>query len=63
VQCTSENATASRPDINAEGVCFENALQATSSRGYEKAMKMLLEAGAEINAEGGEYSHALQAAL
>ena len=39
-----------------------NALQAASYRGNDAIVKLLLENGAEVNAEGGEYRNALQAA-
>jgi ankyrin repeat protein len=38
------------------------ALQAASVRDHEKVARMLLDAGAEINAQGGEYGNALCAA-
>ena len=39
-----------------------NALQAASSGGHEAIVKLLLEKGADVNAQGGEYGNALQAA-
>lgn len=42
---------------------YGNALQAASEGGHEKVVQMLLDAKADINAEGGHYSNALQAAL
>ncbi len=39
-----------------------NALQAASVEGYEKVVQMLIDAGADVNAQGGEYGNALQAA-
>jgi ankyrin repeat protein/aminoglycoside phosphotransferase (APT) family kinase protein len=38
------------------------ALQAASAGGHETVVKMLLDAGADVNAQGGEYGNALQAA-
>ena len=49
-------------DVNAQGGCYGNALQAASFQGYEKVVHMLLDNGAEINAQGGCYGNALQAA-
>jgi ankyrin repeat protein len=42
-----------------------NALQAASAsyRGNEKVVQMLIDAGADVNAQGGEHGNALQAAL
>ncbi|KAF7446386.1 ankyrin repeat domain containing protein [Pyrenophora tritici-repentis] len=42
------------------GVPFE--MQAASYRGHEQVVKMLLDAGADINAQGGNHGNALQAA-
>ncbi len=39
-----------------------DALQAASYRGHDQVMQMLLDKGADINAQGGEYGNALQAA-
>jgi hypothetical protein len=39
-----------------------NALQAASERGYEQVVKLLLDKGADVNAQGGRYGNALQAA-
>jgi ankyrin repeat protein len=41
---------------------FANSLQAASYRGYNKIVRLLLENGADVNAQGGEYGNALQAA-
>ncbi|CAG8262886.1 unnamed protein product [Penicillium salamii] len=38
------------------------ALQAASFGGYESLVEILLQAGADVNAQGGEYGNALQAA-
>lgn len=38
------------------------ALQAASYEGHEKMVQMLLDAGADLNAQGGEYGNALRAA-
>ena len=49
-------------DVNAQGGDYSNALQAASSRGYEKVVEILMDAGADVNAQGGDYGNALQAA-
>ena len=41
---------------------YGNALQAASVSGHEKVVQMLLDQGADVNAQGGEYGNALQAA-
>ena len=41
---------------------YGNALQAASFGGHEKVVQMLLDQGADVNAQGGEYGNALQAA-
>jgi hypothetical protein len=41
---------------------YGNALPAASRGGHDKVVQMLLDAGADVNAQGGEYSNALQAA-
>ena len=41
---------------------YGDALQAASERGHEKMVRLLLEEGADINAQDGEYGNALQAA-
>jgi ankyrin repeat protein len=41
---------------------YGNALQAASSGGHEAIVKLLLEKGADVNAQGGDYGNALQAA-
>ncbi|ERS97064.1 hypothetical protein HMPREF1624_06393 [Sporothrix schenckii ATCC 58251] len=46
----------------AEGVgYYGNALQAASYKGYEKIVQLLLDNGADVNAQGGHYGNALQA--
>jgi hypothetical protein len=42
----------------AQGGRYGNALQAASAGGYEKAVQTLLAAGADVNAQGGEYGNA-----
>jgi hypothetical protein len=49
-------------DVNAQGGCYGNALQAASRCGHEKAMQVLLNRGKDVNAQGGKYGNALQAA-
>jgi ankyrin repeat protein len=51
-----------RRDVNAQGGYYGNALQATSFKGREKIVDLLLKEGADVNAQGGEYGNALQAA-
>jgi ankyrin repeat protein len=41
---------------------YGNALQAASLQGHEAIVKLLLEKGADVNAQGGHYGNALQAA-
>lgn len=38
------------------------ALQAASAGGHDKVVQMLMDAGADVNAQGGGYGNALQAA-
>ena len=45
-----------------EGGYYGNALQAACSGGHDKIVQMLLEHGADVNAQGGLYGNALQAA-
>ena len=42
---------------------YGNALYFASSRGHQKIVEMLLDNGANVNAQGGYYGNALQAAL
>jgi ankyrin repeat protein len=46
-----------------QGGHYGNALQAASAKGYRQVVKMLLDKGADVNAQDGEYGNALQAAL
>ena len=48
--------------VNAQRGLYGNALQATSIRGHDKVVQMLLEKGADVNTQGGEYGNALYAA-
>jgi hypothetical protein len=48
-------------EINAQGGYFGNALQAASSRGHMKIVKLLV--GIDLNAQGGYHSNAQKAAL
>ena len=41
-------------DVNTEG-WYGNALQAASSRGYEKVVQIVVDAGADVKADGGSY--------
>jgi ankyrin repeat protein len=40
-----------------------NAIQAASIEGHEQIVKLLLNQGADVNAQGGLFGNALQAAL
>ena len=42
-------------NINAQGGEYGNALQAASEGGHEKVVTMLLDKGADVNAEGGHF--------
>ncbi|CUS13278.1 unnamed protein product, partial [Tuber aestivum] len=44
------------------GGWYGNALQATANNGNASLVRLLLERGAEVNAQGGAYGNALQAA-
>jgi ankyrin repeat protein len=46
-------------NVNAQGRCYSNALQAALLRGHELAVKLLLNKGANANAQGRYYSSAL----
>ena len=48
-------------DVNAQGGEYGSALQAASANGHEKMVRILVDAGADVNAQG-EYSNALQVA-
>jgi ankyrin repeat protein len=45
-----------------KGGTFGNALQAALFGGHDKVMQMLMDAGADVNAQGGTFGNALQAA-
>jgi hypothetical protein len=48
------------PDlVNTQGGNYSNVLQAASIRGHEMVVKLLLENGAHINAQSGQYGNAL----
>jgi ankyrin repeat protein len=49
-------------DVNAQGGCYGNALQAASWEGHEAVVRLLLDKNADANAQGGLYGNALQAA-
>ncbi|KAF8326451.1 ankyrin repeat-containing domain protein [Amanita rubescens] len=48
--------------VNAQGVQYGNALQATSWGGHVEISRLLLDKAANVNAQGGKYGNALQAA-
>uniref|UniRef100_A0A8H7NI08 NACHT domain-containing protein n=1 Tax=Bionectria ochroleuca TaxID=29856 RepID=A0A8H7NI08_BIOOC len=48
-------------DVKAQGG-YDNALQAASEGGHLEIAQMLIQNGADINAQGGKYGNALQAA-
>jgi ankyrin repeat protein len=45
-----------------QGGHYGNALQAASAKGYRQVVKMLLDKGADVNAQGRFYGNALQGA-
>lgn len=49
------------PDAKSLGENYGNALQAASYGGYEEIVQMLLDRGADVNAQGGKFGSALQA--
>jgi len=50
-------------DVNAQGGYYGNALQAASAEGHEAVARLLLEKGANVNAQGGGFfGNALQVA-
>ena len=49
-------------EFNADMAIVAIPLQAASSGGYDKVVQMLMDAGADVNAQGGGYGNALQAA-
>jgi ankyrin repeat protein len=46
-----------------QGRFYGNALYAALEEGYKQVVKMLLNKGADVNAQGREYGNVLQAAL
>ncbi|CUS10699.1 unnamed protein product [Tuber aestivum] len=49
-------------NVDAQGGCHGNALQAAALRGCEPVVQLLIEHGADVNAQGGYYGNTLQAA-
>ena len=50
-------------NVNVKGERYGNPLQAACFHGHEHVASLLLDASADVNARGGEHSHALFAAL
>lgn len=50
-------------DIDAEGGEYCTALQAASSKGHERLVRMLLDNNADVNTRGGKHGTAVQAAF
>ena len=61
VECFLKNSNC-RSVIGRWGRNYVNILYAASLGGHDKVVQILLEKGAEVNAQGGLYSNALQAA-
>ncbi|RJE23332.1 Ankyrin repeat protein [Aspergillus sclerotialis] len=57
-----ESGTDTKDLIHSHGGRYGNALQAASSNSHEKVVQMLLDKGANVNAQDGFYGNALQAA-
>ena len=68
-QCVRITASKRSPrHVNARGGYYGNTLQATSSeghaassRGHEQVVRLLVEKGPDVDAQGGRYGNALQA--
>jgi hypothetical protein len=45
-----------------DGGYYGNALQAAAAGGHPKVVRLLVDSGADVNAEGGQFGYALQAA-
>ncbi|KAK8054033.1 ankyrin [Apiospora saccharicola] len=54
-------AIAGKCDVDAYGGHYDNALQAASAAGMQEVVRLLLEEGADVNAEGDLYCNALHA--
>lgn len=52
-------------DVNFQGGVYGNALQAAcaSPKAREELVRMLLDAGAEVDVQGGKFGNAMQAVL
>jgi predicted kinase len=50
-------------DVNAQGGYYGNALQAASFKGHQGVVKLLLEEGADVIADGGEIDNASDCTL
>jgi hypothetical protein len=56
------SSTTPRTSTLCWGGYYGNALYAACILGHDKIAEMLLEKGADVNAQGGQYSNALEAA-
>ncbi|KXH61131.1 ankyrin repeat protein [Colletotrichum salicis] len=59
---TAMNTTRNDQEANRHGVKYGNALQAASKGGHVEIVNMLINHGANVNAQDGQYGSALQAA-
>ena len=62
ISICQELTSEGRDLINARGGYCGNALQAASEEGHEKVVQILIDAGADVTAQGEDYSNALYAA-
>ena len=51
-----------KANMNAEGGCYGNALEAASFRGWKAIVKFLVENGADVNVQEGYCGNTLEAA-
>jgi ankyrin repeat protein len=50
-------------DVNTKNHTYGTALDFAAMRGMERVTKFLIQAGADVNVEGGEFGTVLQAAV